>query len=259
MPLNTGIGGLILRGMVCGLLAGLVAGLFAFVIAEPVIDQAIAREHALAAAAAGGGTMAPEVFSRPTQHTGLVVATATIGTAFGGLFGMLFYGLARRCREGSGWSLALTLAGALFVGYFLVPFLRYPANPPGAGDPATIGQRSSATLLAALIGLVAVAAAWRLGAWVRTKHLFEPLHHLAATLLFVAVVAIGYSTLPNNTDPIQVPATLLWNFRMLSVATQLLLWGTLGVTFGLWVEWSARTAGSTAATRQIPSVGASNV
>jgi hypothetical protein len=88
---------------------------------------------------------------------------------------------------------------------------------------------------------------------------FEPLHHLAAALLFVAIVGMGYSILPNNTDPIQVPATLLWNFRMLSVATQLLLWGTLGVTFGLWVEWSARTAASTAATRQIPSVGASNV
>lgn len=258
MPLRTGIGGLVLRGLVCGLLGGLTAGIFAFVIAEPVIDHAVALEHqrAEAAAAAQGGTLAPEVFSRPAQHTGLLVATAALGTAFGGLFGMLFYGIARRRLQGSGWSLALTLAGALFIGYYLVPFLRYPANPPGADDPTTIGQRSSATLLAALVGLVAVAAAWRIGAWLRTKGSFEPLQHLAAALVFGGIVGTGYLILPNNTDPIEVPATLLWNFRLLSVATQLLLWITLGVSFGLWVEWSARRTASIAARAQIRPAGA---
>src|SRR5207245_6419531 len=135
LPLSVGIGGLVIRGAVCGLLAGLVAGLFALVIAEPLIDHAIALEsqRAAAQAAAQGRILPPEVFSRSTQHLGLVVATITVGTAFGGLFGMLFYSIARGRRGVSNWIQALTLGGALFLGYFLAPFIRYPANPPGVG------------------------------------------------------------------------------------------------------------------------------
>src|SRR5438094_63313 len=125
------IGGLVIRGAVCGLLAGLVAGLFALVIAEPLIDHAIALEsqRVAAEAAAQGRALAPEVFSRSTQHLGLVVATVTVGTAFGALFGMLYYSVARGRLGASNWIQALTLGGAIFLGYFLAPFVRYPANP----------------------------------------------------------------------------------------------------------------------------------
>lgn len=256
-----GIGHLVIKGAICGLLAGLVAGAFAFIFAEPLIDHAIATEYqrAAAEAAARGAALPPEVFSRQTQRAGLVVATAVLSTAFGALFGMLFYGLSRRRQRASHWGLALSLGTALFLGYYLVPFIRYPANPPGVGDPNTIAQRSSATLLATVIGLVAVAAAWRLHAWLRERDVFEPVRHLAATLIFLAVVGGAYSILPDNTDPVQVPATLLWNFRLLSVATQLLLWSTLAVSFGLWVEWSARRGSSIPRGAQTRAAGAGHV
>ncbi len=246
-----GIGGLVLRGAICGFAAGLVAGTFALVFAEPVIDRAVALEYQreTAASAAQGHDTPPEVFSRPTQHQGLVAATATVGTAFGALFGMIFYWLSRTRRQSSRWNLALALAGALFTGYYLAPFLRYPANPPGVGLPATIAQRSSATLLAGLIGLIAVAAAWRLGAWLLSREIFEPIRHLAVVLTFLVLVGAGYSILPANTDPVEVPATLLWQFRLLSVTTQLLLWSILGASFGLWVEWSTRLSAAPASDR----------
>jgi len=153
---------------------------------------------------------------------------------------MLFYGLARRRPQLSGWNLALILGGAMFLGYYLVPFIRYPANPPGVGDPNSISQRSSATLLATVIGLVAVAAVWRLHAWLRERNTAPPLRHLTAAIAFLVIVGAAYSILPNNTDPVNVPATLLWNFRIFSLTTQLLLWSTLAVSFGLWAEWAAR-------------------
>jgi hypothetical protein len=256
-----GIGHLVIKGAICGLLAGLVAGAFAFIFAEPLIDHAIATEYqrAAAEAAARGATLPPEVFSRQTQRAGLVVATAAVSTAFGALFGMLFYGLSRQRQRASHWALALSLGTALFLGYYLVPFIRYPANPPGVGDPNTIAQRSSATLLATVIGVLAVAAAWRLNAWLREREVFEPVRHLAATVIFLAMVGGTYSILPDNTDTVQVPATLLWNFRLLSVTTQLLLWGTLAVSFGLWVEWSARRRSSIPGGAQTRAAGAGHV
>jgi len=38
--------------------------------------------------------------------------------------------------------------------------------------------------------------------------------------------------LPANSDALTVPAGLLWQFRLLALATSALLWGTLSVVFG---------------------------
>jgi hypothetical protein len=152
---------------------------------------------------------------------------------------MLFHGIGPR-RPGSPWALALALGGALFLGYFVVPFLRYPANPPGVGNPDTIGLRSSVTLVASIIGLVVVAAAWQLNAWLRARGVRDSIRQLAVGATFVGLVGVSYAVLPSNPDPVNVPATVLWNFRVLSVSTQLLLWATLAVSFGLWAEWSIR-------------------
>ena len=38
----------------------------------------------------------------------------------------------------------------------LVPFVKYPPNPPAVGDPATINQRTISYLAILVIGLVAV-------------------------------------------------------------------------------------------------------
>jgi hypothetical protein len=62
--------------------------------------------------------------------------------ALGGLFSIAFaicYG--RIGRFGPRATSALVAAGA-FVAVELVPFLKYPANPPSVGNPATIGHRT---------------------------------------------------------------------------------------------------------------------
>ncbi|MER6159305.1 CbtA family protein [Streptomyces sp. NPDC001868] len=43
--------------------------------------------------------------------------------------------------------------------------VRYPANPPGAGDPGTLDTRVNAWLAAMAIGVIAVALAWRVHRW----------------------------------------------------------------------------------------------
>ncbi|MFD0889965.1 CbtA family protein, partial [Streptosporangium algeriense] len=51
------------------------------------------------------------------------------------------------------------LAAAAFVAVVLIPFVKYPANPPAVGDPETINQRTVLYLVAVAIGILSVGAA----------------------------------------------------------------------------------------------------
>src|SRR5437588_264847 len=53
----------------------------------------------------------------------------------------------------------------------------------------------------------------------------------------VALVVLSYVVTPGVDEvPAVFPATLLWKFRMASIGTQAVLWGTLGVPFGALTE-----------------------
>src|SRR6266540_3802534 len=128
---------LLRRGLLAGLVAGLVSGVYLLFVGEPVIDQAIRLE-----AAASGGAGAVELLSRGTQKFGLVGATTLYGVAVGGVFALAYQLLEPRMAAGTVWDKAVRLAAAGFGTLFLVPFLHYPANPPGVGDPAELLWRA---------------------------------------------------------------------------------------------------------------------
>ncbi|MGH2667956.1 MAG: CbtA family protein [bacterium] len=228
------------RGLLAGLMAGLAAGLFHSLASEPLIEQALGYE------AAGGA----EVFSRGVQRGGLVAATALYGVALGGIFGLVYHLLARQApahrrdrapahRRDSAWHRSIALALAGFATFFLVPFLKYPANPPGVGDPSTIGSRTSM-----YVAMLAIALLASLGAWAgarRLAALAPHRRHLLVGAVYIAAVGAAYGLLPANPDPVGIPAQLLWSFRTASAAGQALLWSTLGAAFGL---LTLRNAGS---------------
>jgi len=252
----------LLRGVVAGLLAGLLAGVLAFFVAEPVIDQAVNLEHTRIAAqyqhdlstaiiqhhgdvaAAQRDVPAPpaEVFSRDTQHLGLIVATTVVGTALGGIFVVVFLVAARRVSPRSIWQRSMALALAMFTGLYLLPFLRYPANPPGVGDPTTIDRRTYAYVFAVVIACAAVWGAWRVALLLRARGVDESLRHVAVGAVLVAAVVLMFTTLPDNTDPVRVPANLLWDFRLRSLGTQLVLWTSLGAGFAVLTARAIRRA-----------------
>ncbi|WP_338105422.1 CbtA family protein [Streptomyces cinnamoneus] len=122
-------------------------------------------------------------------------------------------------------------AGA-FVAVFLVPFLKYPANPPAVGDPDTLDKRTALFfLMIALSVLLTVATvilgrrlAPRLGNWYAT---------VVAGLALVVVLGLAFAFLPSGDNvPEGFPATLLWEFRLSSLATELVLWTGFGLIFG---------------------------
>jgi predicted cobalt transporter CbtA len=231
------------RGMTAGLLAGLLAGLFAFFIGEPLLDRAIALEHSHAAHAEGAAHSEAhgdeEVFGRTTQKVGLFFATGLSGVFVGGLFGLAFYYFRGRMATRSDWNRSLYLAAAIFVGAALIPFLKYPANPPSVGDPETIGVRTIAYFGLVGMSLLTILMAWRVYGTLGERGVSRPVRQVAVGLGAIVVVAALYVTLPAAVDPEGFPAGLLWDFRLSSLGTQLVMWTGLGLLFGAFCERAA--------------------
>src|SRR5919199_546455 len=148
------IGSYLRRGMAAGLLAGLLTGLFAFLFGEQFVESAIQLEQA-------AGDHGGEIFSRSTQKIGLFFATGLFGVTVGGLFGLVYAYFRDHLLSDSEWNRSLSLAGAIFAGAFLIPFVKYPANPPTVGDPATIGGRTMSYFAMVGLSVLAVLAAWQ--------------------------------------------------------------------------------------------------
>jgi hypothetical protein len=234
------------RGLAAGLLAGLLAGVFAFSFGEPLQDRAVALEEKADAAHAHG--MAPQhdggpgmvELSRSTQKVGLFFATGLSGCFLGGMFGLAFAFFRERLSAKSDWSRSLFLAAALFSGVVLLPFLKYPANPPGVGTPSTIGSRTTDYYAMVALSLLVVFAAWLGARFLRQQGVSLPVRQVVVGAGFAAVVGFLLATLPPATDPGDFPAGLLWNYRLSSLGTLLTLWATLGASFGALCERANR-------------------
>jgi len=223
------------RGMVAGLLAGLLAGLFGFFVGEPALDQAIALEEATA-----GAHHEEEVFSRSTQKIGLFFATGLFGVTIGGVFGIAYAYFRGRLASKSEWYRSLSLAGAIFAGAFLIPYLKYPANPPTVGDAVTIGDRTASYYTMVALSLLVTLAAWSAARTLRTRGIGAPARQLTVGLGVAVAIGILFLALPTAPDPGGFPAGLLWDFRLSSLGTQLVFWTGLGVVFGLLCEQANR-------------------
>ncbi|ARF54029.1 CbtA family protein [Streptomyces gilvosporeus] len=218
---------LLTRGMLAGLGAGVLALVVAYLLGEPRVDAAIAFEEA------HSHEHEMEVVSRGLQSTaGLATGVLVYGVALGGIAALAFcVALGRIGRFGPRATAAL-LSGAALLAVYLVPFLKYPANPPSVGEPDTIGKRTALYFLMMLLSvLLAVAAtilgrrlAPRLGNWYAT---------VTAGAAFALAVGLAYAFLPSvNEVPKDFSATLLWQFRLSAIAVQLVLWAAFGLLFG---------------------------
>lgn len=235
---------LLVRGMLAGLAAGLLALVVAYFLGEPRVDSAIAYEEA------HSHEHGVEAVSRTMQSTaGLSTGVLLYGIAFGGIAALAYcFALGRIGRFGPRAS-ALLLAAAGLVAVYVVPFLKYPANPPSVGDPDTIGKRTTLYfLMMALSVLLAVATvilgkrlAPRLGNWNAT---------VAAGAFFLLAAGLAYAFLPAVDEvPKDFSPSLLWRFRLAALAVQATLWTAFGLVFGVLAE-RVLTAERTADERQ---------
>jgi len=257
---------LIARGTLAGAIAGLLAFVFARIFAEPQIQKAIDYESARDAAqdlldkAAGLATPpeGPDIFSRTIQaNVGIGVGMIAFGAAMGALFAVAYAICLGRVGRLRPRSISLLVAAGGFLGVYLVPFVKYPANPPSIGHAETIRERGGLYLLMVVCSVVLlIAAVWfgqrlrpRFGNWNAS---------LLAGAAFIVVIGIVMLLLPslghlsynkehfgnfatetpqpltNSSGDIVFPgfpADTLFDFRFYSVAAQLILWTTIGLIF----------------------------
>ncbi|WP_327592920.1 CbtA family protein [Streptomyces chartreusis] len=220
---------LLVRGMLAGLAAGVLALIVAYVLGEPSVDKAIGFEEAHAA----GHEHEVELVSRSLQSTaGLATGVLIYGVSFGGIAALAHCFALGRVGRFSPRATALLLSGCALLAVYVVPFLKYPANPPAVGDPDTIGRRTTLYFLMMVLSvLLAVAAtilgrrlAPRLGNWYAT---------VVAVAAFALVIGLAFAFLPAvNEVPADFPATVLWRFRLSALAMQATLWAGFGLLFG---------------------------
>ena len=219
---------IIWRGLLAGAVGGVVAFLFARSFVEPVIDKAIAYEEAQDV----GHEHGVELFSRGVQaNIGMGFGVLAFSVAMGALFAVAYSVAYGRVGNVSPRLLSVLLAGGMFVSLFVIPFLKYPASPPALSLDETIRQR---TLLYVLMVVLSVAllvgAVWlgrnlvqRYGAWSAS---------LIAAGAYVLAIAIVMLILPTiDETPDDFPADVLYEFRLYSLGTQLVLWAVIAVVF----------------------------
>ncbi|KAA1248960.1 CbtA family protein [Mycobacterium simiae] len=239
---------LIARGLLAGAAGAVLAFLFARVFAEPVIGRAIAFEDGRieVAHAAGVHEHGVELFTRGVQgNAGLGFGVLVFGIAMGALFAVLFSVAHGRAGSVGPRALSIRLAAGAFTAVYLVPFLKYPPNPPAVGQADTIGSRTLWYLVMVLASVVlAIAVVWlarrlsvRVGAW------NAGLIAAAAYVVVIALVMLVLPTVAETPGPMRdpsgaisypgFPADVLYEFRLVSLVTQLVLWVTIGLVFSV--------------------------
>ncbi|MFI7240296.1 CbtA family protein [Streptomyces cyaneofuscatus] len=229
---------LLVRGMIAGVIAGALALAVAYFLGESQVDAAIAIEEAHSHAAhGGGGGEEEELVSRTMQATGgLATALLVFGVAVGGIAALVFaYALGRIGNFGPRATAAL-IAGAALITVYVVPFLKYPANPPAVGNPDTIGKRTTLFFLMVALSLLLAVAAVIIG-----KRLAPGLGNWNATIAaaagFVLAIGLAYAFLPSFDEVGKdFPASLLWKFRLSTLAVQTTFWAGFGLIFGYLTE-----------------------
>jgi len=236
--------------MLVGILAGLLAFAFAYAFGEPQVQRAVDFEHFVAARSAGAPER--ELVSRGVQRTlGLLTGTLVLGIALGGLFGLVYAFAYGRIAVVGARTTAAVLAAAAFTTITLIPAIKYPANPPSVGDPATIDRRTLLFAFMIAVTVLAFIAAARLRRQLSARIAAWDAAIVAGGL-FLLVVGLAQVVMPAVHEvPAGFPADVLYRFRLASLGTNAVLWLVLGLGLGAAAERllapvEPRTAAATA-------------
>jgi predicted cobalt transporter CbtA len=223
--------------LLSGAIAGTVLGAINQALVEPYIDRAISIETQNAIKE--GEVIDPVELQnyRQWQKGGEIAAGTILGMSFGALFGVVFvYSRSLLLPQSkSNIRKALVLASIMWFVLFLIPALKYPANPPAVGDPETIYYRE-----ALYIGLLAISGFSALGLALLYRKLGSRTPNnknriIIVPLIYAAIIVGAFLILPPNPDKISAPVDLVQGFRIASAFTMSIFWGLLGLILGaLW-------------------------
>ena len=211
-----------------GLLGGVFSSLVLTATGEPVLEDALVIERSREDPTA---PVLDEVVSRGVQRgPGRIAAYALAGAAFGILFGVAFVALRRRVSDPFRRA---SITGAILAGAITVsPWLKYPPNPPAVGDPETLAYRQRLFFILIVVSVLLLVGALHLLARLATRGWPEYQRLGAVVAAGVFTFAGLYALFPGAPDAVEMPATLVWRFRLASLGANLLVWGVLALGVG---------------------------
>lgn len=218
-----------------GAVSGLIHGGANLVFVEPYLDQAIGIENQHLFASGEEKDTAEFWIEydgyRTWQKSGQILAGGILGISMGALFGIIF-ALSRTSLPGkTNLKKTMILAGIMWLAIYLIPFLKYPANPPTVGAPETVVLREILYLSFIAISGFSAVGFYKLSQKLKTKKFI-------AIGGYVAFIGIAFVAMPENPDQITAPIELVNNFRIMSAFTVSLYWVSLGIVLGsLWTHY----------------------
>ena len=216
--------------LISGAFAGLIHGTVNFAVVEPYLDQAIGIENQNLFES-GEAEDSPQFWVeyegyRVWQKSGQILAGVILGTSVGALFGIVF-ALSRNSLPGSSdVKRALVLAGIMWLTLYLIPFLKYPANPPTVGDAETVVLR--ATLYLSFIAISGTGAI----VFYKLSKRFKNRKKLVSLIGYGVFISAVFFIMPENPDEIAAPMNLVNEFRMMSVLGVSSFWISVGTILG---------------------------
>src|SRR5918995_634309 len=214
--------------LLAGAIAGTILGAINQVAVEPYINHAVELE--MQNTNQSSQIINPAEFTayRLWQRGGEMLAGTILGLSIGSLFGIVFAYTHNSVPGSNNKKKALIVAGIMWFVLFLIPALKYPANPPAVGDPETIYYRQ--ILYVAFLVISGFSA---LGlAFLYPKVTSLNTNKAIIPSAYAAIIAGAYLAMPATPDSINAPIDLVIGFRITSTITISMFWGLLGIIFG---------------------------
>ena len=216
--------------LVSGSFAGLIYGGLNLVIVEPFLDDAtnIENQNLFASGEESDTTEFWVEYNsyRSWQKGGQVLASTILGASLGSLFGIVFAYSRKSLPSDNNIRKTIVLAGIMWFVLFVIPFLKYPANPPTVGETETVMLRGILYL-----SFIAISGFSALG--------FYQLHkRLEANKKIIAIIGYGvfitsvFFLMPDNPDKITVSTELVDGFRIFTFFTTSIFWLSLALILG---------------------------
>ena len=217
--------------LLSGCFAGTIYGGLNLLIVEPYLDDAINIENQnlfSSGEEVDGPQFWVEYYEyRAWQKGGQVLAGAILGTSLGSLFGIIYALSKKSLPSKNNIGKTLILAGLMWFTLFVIPFLKYPANPPTVGDGDTVVLRGILYL-----ALIAISGFMALGFYQIFKRL-KAKNKILAVIGYAVLISITLFIMPENPDEVSTSMELINGFRMVAFLTGTLFWFTLALFLGI--------------------------
>ena len=210
-------------------MAGVILSTINYFVVEPTTDKAFGYETQRDIAKGVNVDFNQLHNYRIWQKSGTFAAGAFIGMAYGGLMGVVYIFARKYLPFSDDRKKAILLAALMYLAFYLVPFSKYPANPPSVGDTHTIGLRDH---LYTSYQIASVSVALAMGILFFKFRKVNKIKYSIPAIYILLITSIYFIWEPNP-DKITTPMIVVNTFRALTGVTMAIFFTLIGVFFGL--------------------------